>query len=140
MADTREKTKDVAGKGPGMAEKAGDQGREGMHVVSDKTKEATSGVVGALEDKVQDMARSASQLAGKAKDAVEEWASSAGDAAVVAKDKAQEVAGAAAEKAGDLGHEVTALIRRYPLAALLVGIGAGFMLGQMMRRPLSQGT
>ena len=52
--------------------------------------------VGAVEEKVQDMATSASQLAGKVKDTAEEWASSVGGAAVQAKDKAHEVAGAAA--------------------------------------------
>jgi predicted phage tail protein len=140
MADTREKTKDVAGKAPGMAEKAGDQGKGGMHMISDKTKEATSGIVGTVEEKVQDMATSASQLAGKVKDTAEEWASSVGGAAIQAKDKTQEVAGAAAEKVGELGQEMTALIRRHPLPALLVGVGVGFLLAQALRHPSSPGT
>jgi hypothetical protein len=140
MADTREKTKEAARTVPGMPERAGDHGTGGSHVAYDKTKEATSGVVGAVEEKVQDMATSASQLAGKVKDTAEEWASCVGGAAVQAKDKAHEVAEAAAEKVGELGQDVTALIRRYPLPALLVGVGMGFLLGQMMRRPPSAGT
>jgi len=72
-------------------------------VVNDKTKEATSGVVGAV------------------KDTAEQLASSVGSVAVQAKEKVQDVVGATAEKVGEAGQEVTALIRRYPLPALLVG-------------------
>ena len=134
MADTREKTKDTAGTPPGMADRPGDHGKGGGQVASDRTKEATSSVVGAVKEKVQDMAEGASQLAGKVKDTTEEWASSVGGAAVQAKDKAQEVAGAAAEKVGEVGEELTDLIRRYPLPALLVGVGVGFLLSHLLAR------
>jgi hypothetical protein len=86
------------------------------------------------------MATSASQVAGKVKDTAEEWASSVGSAAVQAKDKSQEVVGAAAENVGEVGQEVTALIRRYPLPALLVGAGVGFLLAKMLQRPSSAAT
>jgi hypothetical protein len=48
-------------------------------------------------------------------------------------DKVQEVAAAAAEKVGEVGQDVTDLIRRYPLPALLVGIGVGFLLAHLLR-------
>jgi ElaB/YqjD/DUF883 family membrane-anchored ribosome-binding protein len=122
MADTREKTKDAARTVPGMPEKAGDHGTGGSHVADDKTKEATSGVVGAV------------------KDTAEQLASSVGSVAVQAKDKVQEVVGATAEKVGEAGQEMTALIRRYPLPALLVGVAVGFLLAKMLQRSPSAGT
>jgi ElaB/YqjD/DUF883 family membrane-anchored ribosome-binding protein len=106
--------------------------------------------MGAVKEKAHDVAACANELAGKATDKAQEWASSVGDAAVHAKDKAQqwassvgdaavhakdmakEAASATVEKAGDLGKEVTALIRRYPIPALLLGVGAGFLLGQVL--------
>jgi uncharacterized protein YjbJ (UPF0337 family) len=133
MADTREKTKDTSGTAPGKPERPADQGKGGTQVASDKTKEPTSGVAGAVKEKVEDMAAGASQLAGKVKDTAEEWGSSVGAATVQAKEKAQEVAGAAAEKVGEVGQDVTDLIRRYPLPALLVGVGVGFLLARVLR-------
>jgi hypothetical protein len=133
MADIREKTKDTSGTAPGKPERPADQGKGGTQVATDKTKEATSGVSGAVKEKAEDMAAGASQLAGKVKDTAEEWASSVGGAAVQAKEKAQEVAGAAADKVGEVGQDVTDLIRRYPLPALLVGIGMGFLLAHLLR-------
>lgn len=134
MADTREKLKDTSGTAPWKPDRPGDPGKGSTQVASDRTKEVTSGVAGAVKEKVEDMAAGASQLAGKVKDTAEEWASSVGGAAVQAKDKAQEVAGAAAEKVGEVGQDVTDLIRRYPLPALLVGVGVGFLLANLLRR------
>ena len=134
MADTREKTNEPFTTPPGMADRPGDHGKGIAQVTSDRTKEATSGVVGAAKEKVQDMAEGASQLAGKVKDTAEEWASSVGSAAVQAKDKVQGVAGAAVEKVGEVGQELTALIRRYPLPALLTGVGVGFLLAHLLQR------
>jgi hypothetical protein len=48
-------------------------------------------------------------------------------------DKAKEIAGAAVEKAQDFGETVSNLIRRYPLPALLVGFGVGFLLAKVLR-------
>ena len=118
--------------------------------IMDKDAEQASGVIGAVKEKMQDVAGGASALVGKAtdkvqecatsvgdaavhaKDKAQEWATSVGDAAVHAKDSAQHAATATAEMAGDLGKEVTALVRRYPVAALCVGLGAGFLLGQVL--------
>jgi hypothetical protein len=43
------------------------------------------------------------------------------------------LAGAAAEKVGEVGQDVTELIRRYPVPALLVGVGVGFLLAHLLR-------
>jgi hypothetical protein len=137
MADTREKIKDTSGTAPRKPDTPGDQGKGGTQVASERTKEATSGVAGAVKEKGEDLAAGASQLAGKLKDTAEECASSVGGLAVQAKDKAQEVAGAAADKVGTVGQEITDLIRRYPLPALLVGVGVGFLLANLLRRTSS---
>jgi hypothetical protein len=92
------------------------------------------GVVEAVKESVHDMAAGASDLAGKATETAKEWASSVGDAAVHAKDKAQEVVSAAAEKAEDVGKELTTLIRRYPVQSLLVGFAIGLLTAQLVRR------
>jgi ElaB/YqjD/DUF883 family membrane-anchored ribosome-binding protein len=139
MSDMREKISEGAGTARAWGEKAGDQAKEAAQAAAAKTKEATSGIVGAVTEKVQEVAAGASELAGKAKDTAQEWASSVGDAAVQVKDKAQAAAGVATEKVGELGQDVTTLIRRYPLSALLVAAGAGFLLGQVLRRPSSEG-
>jgi len=86
-------------------------------------------VVEAVKGQVQAVAAGASGLAGMAKDTAQEWASSVGGAAVQAKDKARHVASAATEMVGEVGEDLTALIRRHPLQALLAGVGVGFAMG-----------
>jgi ElaB/YqjD/DUF883 family membrane-anchored ribosome-binding protein len=100
----------------------------------------TARLVSKATDKAQEWATSVGDAAGHAKDKAHEWASSVGDAAVHAKDKVQQCASATAEMAGDLGKDVTALVRRYPIPALLVGVGAGFLLGQLFHHSASRRT
>jgi len=133
MADPRDRFENTAGKAKGMAERVGDQAKSAGQAVSERVKDTTSGVVGAVKEKAQDVAAGASELAAKAKDRAQDWASNVGDTARQAKDQAQELASAAYERVGDWGEDVTVLIRRYPLQALLVGVGVGFLLGQALR-------
>jgi ElaB/YqjD/DUF883 family membrane-anchored ribosome-binding protein len=156
MLEMKEQTDDTARTAKGIVDRGGDQARGATQAAGAGAKEATSGVIGAVKDKVHDVTAGASELVGKAtdkaqqwassvgdaavhaKDKAQEWASSVGDAAVHAKDKAQQMASATVEKAGDLGKDVTALIRRYPIPALLVGLGAGFLLGQVLHQSSSK--
>jgi ElaB/YqjD/DUF883 family membrane-anchored ribosome-binding protein len=149
MLEMKEKTDDTDRTAKGIADRGGDQARAATQAAGDNSKE-TSGVMGAVKQKMHDVADGATELAGKATDKAQEWASSVGDAAVHAKDKAQEwassvgdaavhakdlakeAASATVDKTGDLGKEVTSLIRRYPIPALLIGVGAGFLLGQVL--------
>ena len=85
-------------------------------------------VVEAVKDKVQAAAAGASDLASAAKDTAGEWASAVGDAVVHVKDKVRDVASAAGEKASEMGQDLTALIRRYPVQSLLASLGAGFLV------------
>lgn len=143
MLEIKERIDDTARTSKGIADRGGAQAQAATQAAADRAKEATSGVLGAVKDKLQDVADSACDLAGKATDKAQQCATSVGDAALHAKDKAQEwatsvgdkaqqVASATVENVGDLGRDLTALIRRYPLPALLVGVGAGFLLAQVL--------
>ena len=140
MAEMQEKTRVAANTAKPWNEKAGDQAKDAAHEAGAKAKEAASGMLETVKDKVHDVAAGASQLAGQAKDTAQEWASSVGDAAVHVKDKAQAAAGVAVDKVRGAGQDVTDLIHRYPVQTVLVGIGVGFLLGQMLwRRSSSAG-
>ena len=91
---------------------------------------SAQGTMQRIKDQASDMVDSATDMAGQAKDKVQEMAS---NVASQVKDKTQEYASVAAEKAEDLGKEMTLLIRRYPVQALLVGFGIGMLLGRMSR-------
>jgi X-X-X-Leu-X-X-Gly heptad repeat protein len=93
-----------------------------------------AGVVNTVTEKAKDLAGGASEMASGAKETVQEWTSAAVDAAGQAKHKVQEFATSASHKVENFGEDVTALIRRYPMQALLVGLGAGFLLAQVRRR------
>jgi ElaB/YqjD/DUF883 family membrane-anchored ribosome-binding protein len=135
VPDMKEKTKDrienAADKAKGWTQEAGNQAR----IAGEKLAESKAGgVVNAVKGTVQDVAAGASELAGKATETPKEWASSVGDAAAHAKDKAQEIVSTAADKADDVGKELTTFIRRYPTQSLLVGFAAGFLTAQLVRR------
>lgn len=100
----------------------------------DEVEASSGGVLEAVKEKAQGVAAGAADLAGRAKETAQEWASAAGDAAGQAGEKVQEAASYAADKAGDFGQELTRLVRRYPVPALLIGFGVGFLLAQTMRR------
>jgi len=131
MLDTKENPKT-------NIDDAADKAKGWTQEVRDKARSTAGGIVDAVKEQVQSVAAGASGLAGMAKDTAQEWASSVGGAAVQAKDTARDVASAAADKVGELGEDVTALIRRHPLQALLVGFGvgvaAGFMVSHLLRR------
>lgn len=104
------------------------------------TRAETSGSTGsgsitqAVKEKTKDVASGAGELVSGAKEKVHEWASAAADVAGQAKDKAQELATTAVHRVKDLGQGLTDLIRRYPLPALLVGFGIGFLASRVIRR------
>jgi ElaB/YqjD/DUF883 family membrane-anchored ribosome-binding protein len=139
MLDTKENLKgkidDAADKAKGWTQEARDKARATAKGSDGST---AGGIVEAVKEQVQALAAGASGLAGMAKDTAQEWASSVGGAAVQAKDKARDVASAAAEKVGEVGQDLTALIRRHPLQALLagfgVGVAVGFLVSHVLRR------
>lgn len=92
---------------------------------------SAGGIMEGVKEQVHSVAAGASGLAGTAKDTAQEWASAVGSAAVHVKDKTRDVASAAAGKMGELGQDLTGLIRRHPFQALLAGFGAGFAVGYL---------
>jgi ElaB/YqjD/DUF883 family membrane-anchored ribosome-binding protein len=138
MADTAKRVDLVGAQAKALTERYGNQIEAGVQTVNEKAREVTfQGVVETVKDKLHDVTSGASELASKARDTAQDWASSVGDTAMQAKGKAQEVATAVGEKADGLAQDASALIRRYPFQALLVGVGFGFLLGQVMRHSSS---
>jgi ElaB/YqjD/DUF883 family membrane-anchored ribosome-binding protein len=79
-----------------------------------------------VKDQTKEIMDSAGEMAGQARDKVQQFANQA-------KDFAQEYGSVAFDKAEDIGKELTSMIRRYPLQALLVGLGIGMLLGRVSR-------
>jgi len=123
MIDVRDQANDRIGQ---EAEKAGNW--------INKLEDSAADVVDVVKEKVHDAAAGASEFVDKAKETSQEWAAAATCAAGQAKDKMQEAAFMAAGKAEEIGEEMTSLIRRYPIQALLIGFGVGFLFAQTMRR------
>lgn len=70
-------------------------------------------------------------------DKAQEWAGEAYDAAKHAGQRVQRWAGdayeATADTMGDFGRELTGMVRRHPIPALLIGFGVGLMVGRVAR-------
>jgi hypothetical protein len=113
---------DASKSGPAASPKQGEQ--------SEKKTAGTGGVVETAKETAKDVAAAMGDAAGQAKEKVQQW-SSAAFAQVT--DKTRELASVTADRAEDLGKELTGLIRRYPLPALLVGFGVGFLLSRVTR-------
>lgn len=122
MADTMEKTVDTIGETRRQAARIGTQAKEPI------------GGSGPLREKVKEVVEAASNLTDKAMNTAEEWTSYAGDVATEAKDHTQDFAAAVAEKAIGLSKDLRGLVHRYPVPALLVGVGVGFLVVQAIRR------
>jgi len=134
MLDTQEILKDKIDDTPpgnGRKQEFRDRGRA---TTTGPDGSAAGGIVEAVKEQIQAVATQCSDLAGKAKNTAQEWASAAGDVAVQAEDKVMDAASAAVEKMGEMGQDVTALIRRHPFKALLAGFGLGFLVACVLRR------
>jgi ElaB/YqjD/DUF883 family membrane-anchored ribosome-binding protein len=79
----------------------------------------------------------AGDVAGQVRDKAQEWAHDARDAAGAASERVQKWAGdayeATTDQVGDFGREVTNLVRKHPIPALLIGFGIGLLLGRAAR-------
>jgi hypothetical protein len=95
----------------------------------------SEGVLGTVTEKARDVASTVSDYAGQAREKVQDWTSSAGETLSQASHTAQDWASDAAhwtgEHATDFGRDVTQMIRRYPVPALLIGFGFGFLLARL---------
>jgi uncharacterized protein YjbJ (UPF0337 family) len=104
---------------------------------ADTAADAAKGAAGKVADAAQGAKQDASGMIDRASDKVQEWAGEARDVAQHAGEKVQQWAGDAYEHAGDyagdFGREVTSLVRKHPIPALLIGFGIGVLLGRSAR-------
>jgi ElaB/YqjD/DUF883 family membrane-anchored ribosome-binding protein len=114
--------------------------KSGIDTAADKAKNLTEragGVMDTVRDRAEGLADRASEVAGQVKDKAREWAGDAYDAAKDTGHRVQRWAGdaydVAADNLNDFGKEVTSLIRRHPIPALLIGFGVGLLLGRTAR-------
>jgi hypothetical protein len=122
MADMKNQAKNnidnTADKAKGLVERAGDAAQ-------------------AVKEQGSDLLHRAGDMAGQARDKAQEWAGDAREAVAHAGEKAQRWAGdaydATADTLGDFGREVTILVRKHPIPALLIGFGVGLLLGRAAR-------
>jgi ElaB/YqjD/DUF883 family membrane-anchored ribosome-binding protein len=93
----------------------------------------TPGMAGTVKEKAQDLASSAANVAGQVKEKAQEWGSTVARTAEQAWDSTRqhtrEWAHQAAERAENAFEDFGNLIRRYPVAALGIAFGFGFLLG-----------
>ena len=105
-----------------------------MHNKGKTGTENTGGAKGAGDTGLVDRVKEgASHLMDKAGD----YAGQAGDAAKQVGNKvagwAEDAYDATSERVGDFGKEVTSLIRKHPIPAILIGFGVGLLLGRTAR-------
>jgi hypothetical protein len=98
-----------------------------------------AGVTATMTGAAQDVASRVAETAGTAAATAQEMA---GSAATAVTDTAAGVGAYVQEKGlQGLSGDLTDLIRRYPVPALLVGLGIGFVLGRSVRtRPTAPGA
>lgn len=117
-----------------------DNVKDSIDTFADKAKGATesaANVVDRARQTVGGVAASVADYAGTAKDKAKNLAIEVGETAKVASDKVQKWAGeaydATSHVAGDFGREVTSMVKKYPIPALLVGFGLGMIVGRSIR-------
>ena len=114
--------------------------KSGIDTAADKAKNLTERAAGVAEnvrDRAEGMMNRAGDVAGQVQDKAREWAGDAYDSAKDVGQRAQRWAGDAydyaADNLGDFGKEVTTLVRRHPIPAILIGFGVGLLLGRAAR-------
>ncbi len=100
-------------------------------------KEEAPGLADRAKANAGDLMDLAGDVASHAKEKVQEWAGEGKEAIHHAGEKAQEWAAEARDAAtssiSDFGKEVTNLVRKHPLPAVLVGFALGLLLGRSAR-------
>lgn len=133
MNDLRDKTKGAIDTGASQAkqgvDKAANAGRD--------AKNTAGGMMDTVKEGAQQAAGAVAEYAGTAKDKVQEWGQDAAKAVGPAADKvgqwAHEAYDVTADSLQDFSQETTRMIRKYPLTSLMIGFGAGLLIGRLMR-------
>jgi len=123
-----------------MADITNDRVKDGIDVVAARAKSVVNTVSGVANEAKHEggaLVDRAGEMASHARDKAQEWVGDAREtihrAGETAEKWAGEVKDTATKAVGDFGHEVTNLIRKHPLPALLVGFGIGLLLGRTVR-------
>ncbi len=120
MADTKDQVKSGIDNAADKAKNLTDRGAEAA-----KSAQGTAGsVVDSVKDRAQSVAHGAQQK-------VSEWAHDARQAGENVQRWATDVYD---DNIKDIGRDVTDMVRRYPIPALLVGFGVGMLLGRVASR------
>ncbi|MDB5308347.1 MAG: hypothetical protein JWO38_2549 [Gemmataceae bacterium] len=112
---------------PGTARPGGDAFNRGT---SGGPGQGQGGTVDTLRDTAQSVADKAGEYAHQAREAIGDWSGQTGEKVQRWAGEAYDVA---ADQVGDFGREVSNLVRRHPIPALLIGFGVGMLLGRAAR-------
>lgn len=122
MNELREKVKSSIDSTAQQAKSATDQAADQAKSATDQAKSAmdrAGGLVGQVKHKAEDAVEAVGDYASGAKDKVQHFAEDAYDTA--------------GDKLGTLSHDVTNLVKKYPIQALLIGFGVGMLMGRASR-------
>lgn len=159
MADMKDKVKGAIDTGADKAKQGVDRAADAIHGARHDMGGATGGGMGTggtsasgLADQARNVAQSAagaatdlahnvrdkaSDYANQARDTVQNWAGDVSNTASQAGHRVQQWAGDAydysADHMKDFGQELTGMVRRYPIPAVLIGFGVGLLLGRAAR-------
>jgi ElaB/YqjD/DUF883 family membrane-anchored ribosome-binding protein len=96
-------------------------------------KAANGSTIDTVKDTAQRAVNAVGDYAGQAQHKVSEWADDAQNAACEARKQVVSLVGDAGDVANDFGKEISSMVRKYPVQALLVGFGVGMLLGRVTR-------
>ena len=133
MNDLRDKTKGAIDTGASQAK----QGVDKAAAAGRDLKSTTGNMMDTVKEGAQQAASTVAEYAGTAKDKVQEWGQGAMENIAPTADKvqhwAQDAYGVTADSLQDFSQETTRLVRKYPLTSLMIGFGAGLLIGRLMR-------
>jgi ElaB/YqjD/DUF883 family membrane-anchored ribosome-binding protein len=112
-----------------------DNMREGFQKAAQQASDTGKGLMDTATEKARDVGSTVGEYASQAKERVQDWANTAGDRFGTAREAVRDWGGHALENTQgavtNAGEQVTTLIRSYPLQALFVGFGIGFILAHL---------
>lgn len=133
MDSAKDAASNVADKARDVASNVADKAKQTASNVADKAKDFASAAGEKADTAVTSVGRGMESLAGTIRDKAPQSGVLGGAASGVAS--ALDNTGRYLEEQGlsGIGEDVTNLIRRNPIPALLVGVGLGFLLARMTR-------
>jgi len=116
---------------------AADKAKQGAANAGDKAQQGGNGIMDTVRDGVQSAVSAVSGGTGAGYDKAKDLVHDARDMAVKAGEQIQQYAtdayGFSAEHVSDFGKEITSVVKKHPVPALLVGFGLGLVLGRCLK-------